>query len=187
MEMTALASMTRYEGCWGPCGQYGVLGHSSWWIDIYAAGSPRVVAAYAKARDGYEANLDEWSDFFSTIEQTGTVQTLSYLFARFERKHFHWGDAVSFLSMGTQDTGIYTPCKDRLLTYQVWGVTRDGGHTVVAHTVVSNPHLGECRDVRSMEALKSDPAYKYVENCPAGEFLPSLTAVDKFIDSLQLK
>ena len=74
--------------------QYGVLGHSSWWIDIYAADSPRVVAAYVRGKDGHEANLDEWSDFFSTIEQTGTVQTLSYLFARFERKHFHWGNAV---------------------------------------------------------------------------------------------
>ena len=93
----------------------------------------------------------------------------------------------SFLSQGTQDTGIYIPCKDRFLTYQVWGVTKDGRYTVVAHTVVSNPHLGECRDVRAMEALKSEPAYKYVESCPADEFLPSLTAVDKFIDSLQLK
>ena len=55
------------------------------------------------------------------------------------------------------------------------------------HTVVSNPHLGECEDVRTVEALKNNPAYKYVETCPADEFLPSLTAVDKFIDSLQLK
>ena len=77
MEMTALASMTRYEGCWGSCRRSGVLGHSSWWIDIYAAGSPRVVAAYARARDGYEANLDEWSDFFSTIEQTGILSRRS--------------------------------------------------------------------------------------------------------------
>ena len=172
LEMTALASMTRYEGYWGSPQQYDRIGHSSWWIDIYAAGSPRVVAAYARAKDGYEANLEEWSDFFSTIEQTGPVQTLSYMFARFERKHFAWGDAVSFLSQGGQDTGIYIPCRYRFLTYEIWGVTKDHRYTVVMHTVVSNPHLAECKDVRTVEALKNNPAYKYVESCPADEFLP---------------
>lgn len=187
LEMAALASMTRYEGYCGSSSQYDVLGHSSWWLDIYAAGSPRVVDAYAKAKDGYEANLDEWSDFLSSIEQTGPVQPLSYLFARFERKHFVWGDAVSFLSQGTQDTGIYVPCNDQYLTYEVWGVTKDARHTVVMHTVVRNRRLGECRDVRTMEALKSDPVYKFVENCSANEFVPSLADVDKLVNSLQLE
>ena len=187
LEMTALASMTRYEGYWGSPQQYDRIGHSSWWIDIYGAGSPRVVAAYAQARDGYEANLEEWSDFFSTTEQTGPVQTLSYMSARFERKHFAWGDAVSFLSQGSQDTGIYIPCTYRFLTYEIWGVTTDRRYTVVMHTLVSNPHLPECKDVRTVEALKNNAAYKYVEICAAEEFLPSLTAVDRFIDSLQVK
>ena len=187
LEMTALASMTRYEGYWGSPQQYDRIGHSSWWIDIYAAGSPRVVAAYARAKDGYDANLEEWSDFFSTIEQTGPVQMLSYMSARFERRHFTWGDAVSFLSQGSQDTGIYIPCTYRFLTYEIWGVTKDHRYTVVMHTLVSNPHLPECEDVRTVEALKNNSAYKYVESCGADEFLPGLTAVDKFIDSLELK
>jgi len=187
LEMTALASMTRYEGYWGSPHRYDRIGHSSWWIDIYAADSLRFVAAYARAKDGYEANLEEWSDFFSTTEKTGPVQTLSYMFARFERKQFAWGDAVSFLSQGGQDTGIYVPCKYRFLTYEIWGVTKDRRYTVVMHTVVSNPHLPECKDVRTVEALKNNQAYKYVETCAADEFLPSLTAVDKFIDSLRLK
>ena len=45
------------------------------------------------------------------------------------------------------------------------------------HTVVSNPHLGECEDVRTVD-LKNNPAYKYVEGCAANEFFPDPYGLD---------
>ena len=112
------------------------------------------------------------------------------MFARFERKHFRWGDAVSFLSQFTQDTGVYVPHNGHL-TYEVWGFTRDHRFTVVASVNVSHRKLAgwvaktpQLRDARSLDALKKDKDYKRVERCSPNEFLPSLTAFDQMLDSL---
>ncbi len=157
----AQAPMTQYAGDW-PLPQ-DPRDSRHWTIDVYSDSKPKVAAAYAHAKNGYEADLDEYVDFLipPTPPPPGYFKpphALSYFFARFERKHFSWGDAVSFLSQGTQDTSLDTPDNGRL-TYEVWGLTKDGRHTVVAQVRVGHPGLeagGE--DVRGV--AERDPEFK---------------------------
>lgn len=142
-----------------------------------------MIAAYGNAADGYQANLNECPEFLNWGDT-------SYLFSRFERKHFRWGDAVSFLSQSTQDSALYVPHNGHL-AYEDWGVTYDHRFTVVARVSVAHPKLAgwiakepELRDARSIEALKRDRDYILVETCRPDEFEPSLTAFDQVIDSL---
>jgi hypothetical protein len=114
-KITTLFPMTEYRGWSGPR----TAGHP-WEVRVYARLAPKVVAACGKARDGFEADLDEGREFLG-------LNKSNHVFARFERKHFRWGDAVSFLRSGYQDTpdrGFYVPDNGHL-TYEVWGVTRD--------------------------------------------------------------
>ena len=106
------------------------------------------------------------------------------MFARFERKRFTWGDAVSFFSQSTQEAGLYVP-NNGYLTYEVWGTTRDRKYTVVASVGVRHPKLAEWgRDARSLRAHKRDQDYKLVERCSPDEFEPALTAFHKMLDTL---
>src|SRR5439155_4541611 len=92
-----------------------------WGVRVYAALSKKVIAAYATARDGFEADLNEEPELLKGLNEP------SHVFARFERKHFRWGNAVSFLSTKYQDTPdheFYVPDNDHL-KYEVWGVTRN--------------------------------------------------------------
>ena len=180
--MTALASFMDYSGCFGDPNADQDHFHR-WHVGVYRALNQKTVSAYTSAKDGYEANLNECPEFLGCGER-------SYMFARFERKHFRWGDAVSFLSQFTQDTGVYVPHNGHLI-YEVWGFTRDHRFTVVASVSVSHPKLAgwvaktpELRDARSLNALKKDKDYKRVERCSPNEFVPSLTAFDQMLDSL---
>src|SRR5205814_1524563 len=132
-----------------------------WKVDVFARYSQKVAAACAAAKDGYEVDLNIEPEFFGLNER-------SYMFARFEHKRFTWGDAVSFFSQFTQDTGVYVPHNGHL-TYEVWGVTPDHKYTVVASMGVSHPKLANwgagVRDARSIERLKRDRDYKRVESC----------------------
>ncbi len=118
----------------------------------------------------------------------------SYMVARLRRKQFSWGSAVSFLSQFTQDTLLSAPQNGRL-QYEVWGVTADLKHTVVAHIFsVSHPKLPNEEDgperlrlFRTVEALKRDRDYRYIERCKSEEFQPSLMAFDKLLDSLTIR
>jgi hypothetical protein len=148
---------------------------------------PNVVSACAKARDGFEAELNEAKEFFGW-SRVATFDT----FARFTRRHFRWGDAVSFLHAEYQDgpdVGAYVPDNGHL-DYEVWGITRDRQYTVVASVSVSHPKLAQwpnARTVKSIEALKRDRDYKVIEKCPPQEFEPSLTGFDQLVDSLQIR
>jgi hypothetical protein len=222
-----IAPMTRYRGYWGTK-TGNPSDDSPWTIDVYDLYAPRVAAAYAKAKDGYEADLDEWEEFLlppspPPPSELGPVRRArAYLFARFERKHFPWGDAISFFSQATQDTGMYVPNNGHL-DYEVWGVTKDRKHTVVGCFRVSHPRLpnwgDSVRDMRDThpdlereygeamrlndyklldavrqkmvqredENMKNDPAYRLIDTGSPGEFEPSLTAVDKLINSLRVQ
>jgi hypothetical protein len=150
--MTALASFMEYSGYFGdPNADQDHL--HLWHVAVYRALNQKTVSAYTSAKDGYEANLNESPEFL------GCGDT-SYMFARFGRKHFRWGDGVSFLSQFTQNTGVYVPHNGHL-TYEVWGFSRDHRFTVVASVSVSHSKLAawvaekpELRDARSLEALK---------------------------------
>jgi hypothetical protein len=174
--------MTEYHGWYGPR----TAGHA-WTVRVYAVLNAKAISAYAKARDGFEANLDEGREFHG-LGQVATFGT----FARFRRKHFRWGEAVSFLHSEYQDgpdRGAYVPDNDHL-RYEVWGVTRDRQHTVVASVSVSHPKLANWPDVRvvdSIDALKRDRDYKLIETCSPDEFDPPITAFNRLVGTLKLE
>jgi hypothetical protein len=148
--LITVAPLTEYHGWFGPRSKEQAHIHG-WKVDVFARYSPKVAAALAAAKDGYEADLNIEPEFFGVNER-------SYMFARFERKYFKWGDAVSFFSQFTQDTSVYVPHNGHL-TYEVWGVTRDHKYTVVASVGVRHPKLAdwpEVRDARSPQVLKRD-------------------------------
>ena len=180
--LITVAPLTEYHGWFGPRVAHQANMHG-WNVDVFARYSPKVAAACATARDGYEADLSIEPEFFGVDER-------SYMFARFEHKHFSWGDAVSFLSQSTQDSAVYVPHNGHL-TYEVWGLTRDHKYTVVASVAVSHHKLEDwgpdVRDAPSIAALKRDRDYKRVEKCSADEFEPSLTAFDRMLDALVIR
>jgi hypothetical protein len=180
--LITVASLTEYHGWFGSRVAHQANMHG-WKVDVFARYSPKVAAACAAARDGYEADLSIEPEFFGVDER-------SYMFARFEHKHFSWGDAVSFLSQSTQDSAVYVPHNGHL-TYEVWGLSRDHKYTVVASVAVSHRKLEDwgpdVRDAPSIAALKRDRDYKRVEKCSADEFEPSLTAFDRMLDALVIR
>jgi hypothetical protein len=179
--------MMEYHGWWGPRS----AGHA-WQVRVYATVNPKVVAAYAKARDGFQADLDEGREFLQFAEGFRLADPFK-TFARFERKHFRWGDAVSFLRSSYQDMpdrGFYVPDNTHL-TYEVWGVTRDHQYTVLASVSVSHPKLSDwgpqVRVVKDIETLKQDRDYRLIEGCPPDQFEPSLNAFDRILDTLEIR
>jgi hypothetical protein len=161
METPAQAALTRYKGYWYSDASHPNTDHG-WAIDVFNTYSQKVAEAYEHAKDGYAADLDELMDFLVIPRAQSLFENprraLSYLFARFERKSFRWGHAVSFLSQGTQDTSMHTP-ENGHLWYEVYGVSKDRLHTVVARVEVGHPKLetgGE--DVRGV--AERDPEFK---------------------------
>jgi len=181
--LITVAPLTQYHGWFGPRVAHHQANIHGWKVDVFARYSRKVAAACATARDGYEADLNIEPEFFGVDER-------SYMFARYEHKHFSWGNAVSFLSQSTQDSAVYVPHNGHL-TYEVWGLTRDHKYTVVASVAVSHHKLEDwgpdVRDAPSIPALKRDRDYKRVEKCSAHEFEPSLTAFDRMLDSLVIR
>ena len=180
--LITVAPLTEYHGWFGP--RAVDQGHiHGWTVRVFARYSPKVAAAVAAAKDGYEADLNIEPEFFGVDER-------SYMFARFERKHFRWGDAVSFFSQSTQDTGVYVPHNGHL-RYEVWGTAGDRKYTVVASVGVRHPKLAEwgpdVRDARSSRALKRDRDYKLVERCSPNQFEPGLTAFDRMLETLVIR
>ena len=143
IENRAIAAMTRYEGYWGP--KTGNISDHPWTVDVYNIASSKVEAAIAHAKTGYDADLDEWEEFLLPPPKEPNLlfpsrRARAYLFARYRRKQFHWGHAVSFFSQATQDTGAYV-AGNGLLTYEIWGITNDHQRTIVGWFRVSNPKL----------------------------------------------
>jgi hypothetical protein len=180
--LTTVAAMTEYHGFYGPRVRDFTRDHS-WTVRVYDRFSPKIAAAYAAAKDGFEADLNESPEFLGLDQR-------SYMYARFARKRFEWGDAVSFFSQFTDDAYYHTPNNGHL-TYEVWGVTHDRKYSVVATLSVTHsklPNWGpEVRDAPSLKALKKDRHFKLIERCSAGEFQPSLTVFDRMLESLVIR
>ena len=164
MPTPARAAMTRYKGYWYPDASGADTKHG-WMIDVFTTHSPKVAAAYKHASNGYAADLDEVMDFLTIPDARSLFDSprraLSYLFARFERKSFRWGDAVSFFSQGVQDTSMPEPANGRL-TYEIFGVTRDGRFTVIASLSASHPKLPDHAQARDMRdrVQGGDPGFE---------------------------
>ena len=180
--LTTVAPMTEYRGWFGPHVEHRFNEHG-WTVRVYARFSPKVAAAHASAKDGFGADLNESPEFLGLDQR-------SYMYARFERKRFRWGDAVSFLSQFTDDAYLHAPNNGHL-TYEVWGITRDRKHTVVANVSVTHPKIPdwgpEVRDAPSIKALMQDHDFKLVETCSADQFVPSLAAFDRMLESLVVR
>jgi hypothetical protein len=99
--LVTVAPLTQYHGWFGPRVAHQADIHG-WKVDVFAHYNRKVAAACVAAKDGYEADLNIEPEFFSVDER-------SYMFARFERKRFSWGSAVSFLSQAVQETALYVP------------------------------------------------------------------------------
>jgi len=161
METPAQAAFTRYKGNWYQDASHPSTDHS-WTIDVFDTYSQKVATAYEHAKDGYAADLDELMDFLVIPRAQSLFESprraLAYLFVRFEHKSFTWGHAVSFLSQATQDTSLHTP-ENGHLWYEVYGLSKDRLHTVVARAEVGHPKLetgGD--DVRGV--AERDPDFK---------------------------
>ena len=181
--LIALTSFSEYFGYFGDPNADQAHSHR-WNLAVYRGENQNTLSACRHAKDGYQADLNECTEFLGCGD-------VSYMFARFERKHFRWGDAVSFLSQFTQDAAYYVPHNGHL-TYEVWGITRDHRFTVVARVPVTHAKLAgwakpDLRDARSLDELKKDRDYKRVERCNPNEFQPSLTAFDQLLDSLVIQ
>ena len=180
--LVTIAAMTEYAGCWGSCLQQSITNH--WWrVRVYKTRGQKTASAYAHARDGYEADLSEARDYLNYNEGP-------YGFARFKRKRFRWGRAVSMLTLSAQD-GIYTPNNGHLY-YEIWGITAQKKYAVIVSFLVTHPNLptwGDAgiRDAESITALKNDRDYTVIEMCSPNQFQPSLTAVDRLVDSLNVE
>ena len=181
-----IAPLTQYHGWFGSRHVRQADMHA-WTVYVFAHYSSKVAAACVTAKDGYEADLSIEPEFFGLNE-------CAYMFARFKRKRFSWGNAVSFLSQTVQEAALYVPHNGHLV-YEVWGVTTDRKFTVVAELFVSHPKLADwgpkarpkVRVADSIEALKRDRDYELVETCSAEEFQPSLTAFDRMLDTLLIQ
>ena len=180
--LTTVTAMTEYRGHFGPLVRDMARNHS-WTVRVYRRFSQKVADAYASARDGFEADLNESPEFLGLNQQ-------SYMYARFARKRFAWGDAVSFFSQFTDDAYLHSPNNGHL-TYEVWGLTRDRQYTVVANVSVTHPKLPdwgpEVRDAPSVKALKQDRDFKLIETCSPEEFEASLAAFDQMLQSLVVR
>ena len=180
------ASVTRRYGDFGTRPKEQFPKTHGWSVSVYATFSEKVAAAYASTKDGYQPRITDGV-------KLETSDWGSYMVARLRRKQFRWGHAVSFLSQGTQDMLLDAPANGRL-TYEVWGVTADQKHTVIARISVSHPKLPDYGDrtkppraYRTVESVKKDPDYKRIERCKSEEFTPSLTAFDEMLGSLTIR
>ena len=146
-----------------------------WRIDVECVDATATAQAITKATSGYDARVDRDGN---------------YMFARFERKEFKWGKAISYFSQFSQDTGGYVPHNGHL-TYEVWGTTTDNRHIIHLTCSVTHRALEEwgpkVRTTRSMEELHADKDYKLIETCPSFEFEPAMEELDRLLDTLVIK
>lgn len=166
---------SRIEGEWGnPTPAKYPFDHR-WRIDVESTDATATAEAIVKATSGYNAGVDRGGN---------------YMFARFERKQFKWGKAISYFSQFTQDTGGYVPHNGHL-TYEIWGTTTDNRHVVHLTCSVTHRALEEwgpkVRETRSMEELHADKDYKLVETCASSEFEPVLSELDRLLSTLVIK
>ena len=165
----------RIQGEWGnPTPAKYPFDHR-WRIEVESTDAKSTADAIAKATSGYNTGLNTHGN---------------YLFARFERKKFQWGKAISFLSQFSDSLGGEVP-NNGCLTYEVWGTTTDNQYIVRLTCSVTHRDLTEwgpkVRGTRSMEELHADKDYKLVEICAASDFEPALSELDRLLDTLVIK
>lgn len=159
---------------------YGAQKHRWWSIEFSPRATARQTKAITEATNAYDAGLG-WA-----------INASLRICPRFERKTFSWGKAVSFLAQYQNDNTNYVP-NNGMLLYEIHGLTRGGGY-IRARFGVTHPGLAEFGtgvrdyndgDVTSPSSpIRKDPHYKLVETAEPDTFEPSLTEIDRFLDTL---
>lgn len=159
----------------------GAAKEQAWTVELYPSTRPGIREAILHATDGYKAGLGS------------TVNASARIYPRFERKKFRWGTAVTFLVQYQNDNTNYVP-NNGMLAYEIHGLTRDGQY-VKGRFEVTHPKLteygSEVRDYQEGDPaepgspMRKDRDYILVESCPAGEFQPSLSEIDRFVGTLK--
>jgi len=159
---------------------YGAQKNRRWSVEIHSRITDKQRQAITSDSNGYNARLG-W-----------TINASLRICPRFERKSFAWGQAVSFLAQYQNDNTNYVP-NNGMLIYEVHGITKDGGY-VRARFGVTHPGLTEfgpeVRDYRNGEPadpaspMRKDPHYRLVETASPASFEPSLSEIDRFLETL---
>lgn len=181
--------MTIIKGRWTASGAreyqksgtyYGAQKHRGWSVEIRDKATARQREDIMSASNGYDTELGR------------AINANLRICPRFERKSFSWGQAVSFLAQYQNDNTNYVP-NNGMLAYEIHGITNDGKY-VRARFGVTHPDLIEFGEgVRNFDDDPSDPKslmrkdshYRLVERAPPGSFEPSLSNVDRFLDTLE--
>jgi hypothetical protein len=121
----------------------------------------------------------------------GSLSAIS-IYGRFARREFPWGTAVTFVSQGSQD-GPYSPDNGHM-SYEIWGCDPTHRRFVRFRCSITHPSWPEWADeqIRSFKhwtqsEIDADPDVKALESLPPDSFCPSLTQIDKFVESIKLR
>jgi hypothetical protein len=164
------------SGFWrGPNGQ----SRQPWSIAVSRKVDPNIVAAYTAA-DAYAVDLAKSDSGGAT----------PYLYARFQKFSFSWGNAVGYFVQTTSDASWREP-NNAQLVYEIRGVTSDQQYTVVAKFSVTHPQLplGNSSlldaqgDVRKLSSFNS---YKLLSKSAAESFQPSLADIQELVSSVSV-
>ncbi|HEX3444512.1 MAG TPA: hypothetical protein VHS80_07315 [Chthoniobacterales bacterium] len=149
----------------------------SWSITVSKRDDPKLVEAY-NAKDGYAADL----------ARADSGKTTPYLYARFQKFSFPWGNAVGYFVQTTRDATWPEP-NNAQLTYEIRGVTSDRQYIVVARFAVGHPQLpaagSNVLDARGdIRTLTSFESYKLLEKSRPETFEPSLAEIQDLVSSV---
>lgn len=148
----------------------------NWSITIIKKDDAKVADGY-NARDGYAADL----------ARADSGSATPYLYARFQKFAFPWGNAVGYFVQTTKNATWPEPNNVQLL-YEIRGVTNDHQDTIVARFAVRHPQLPDGSSVQDAHGdigtLQSFPSYKLLTKSKPETFEPSLTEVQDLVSSV---
>lgn len=187
----APSEFTRISGQWSDSSAteysktgtyYGAEKDRFWFVEVYPAPTKMQMDAILTARDAYATDL-AW-----------TINASPRIMPRFERKHFVWGTAVTFLVQYQNDNTDFVP-NNGMLCYEAHGISNNGEY-IRARFGVTHPRLTEfgpgVRDYREGGAanptsrIRRDRDYRMVEVAPPKGFEPSLGEIDAFLDTIDI-
>jgi len=148
----------------------------TWSIAMSKKDDPKVTEAY-NLKDGYTADLG----------RADSGNATPYLYSRFQKFTFPWGNAVGYFVQTTKDTAWPEPNNAQLM-YEIRGVTSDHQDTIVARFAARHPQLPDGSKVLdahgNIRALISFPSYKLLEKSRPESFEPSLTELQNMVSSI---
>jgi len=135
------------------------------------------VAGAYDAKDAYTVDL----------ARADSGNATPYLYARFQKFSFPWGNAIGYFVQTTQNATWPEP-NNVQLTYEIRGVTNDHQDTIVASFVVRHPRLPDGHDLLDahgdVRTLASFPSYKLLEKSSPDSFEPSLKEIQEMVASV---